>query len=195
MTSFESYNLYSALKRHFTCESYDYFKYNGKVKTSLKTFQNRNDKFFFEKLSKHKDVLGLVVSNMLVDPNIWVGDLVNEERCSSTYFNWLRRKESLSYVFKSELNNLDENLMNELVVENDSHPKLFKKYLAGEICAETIIILEDIINFFPMWDKKIKETFVWPSEKIKLTKYKPFVNIKPDYKQVIVDHVKLSSNK
>ena len=53
MSPFEAYKLYTAIKNHFTTESYDYFKYNGKVRASEHTFETRKDKYMFYKLSKH----------------------------------------------------------------------------------------------------------------------------------------------
>ena len=44
MTAFETYGAYLALKRHFTTDQYDYFRYNGIVKYSAKSFENRRDK-------------------------------------------------------------------------------------------------------------------------------------------------------
>ena len=34
MTAFESYKMYVAVKLHFTTDSYDYFKFNGKTRVS-----------------------------------------------------------------------------------------------------------------------------------------------------------------
>ena len=44
MTGYEAFSLYESLKLHFAKESYDFFKYNGKVSTSVEAFENRKDK-------------------------------------------------------------------------------------------------------------------------------------------------------
>ena len=49
MTGYETFSLYQALKLHFTQESYDFFKYNGKTNVSVTTFENRKDKYHFYK--------------------------------------------------------------------------------------------------------------------------------------------------
>ena len=41
MTAFESYKMYVALKLHFTTDSYDYFKFNGKTRVSETNFEKR----------------------------------------------------------------------------------------------------------------------------------------------------------
>ena len=42
---FDSYQLYLGVKLHFNSESYDFIKYNGKVKADLPSFLKRNDRF------------------------------------------------------------------------------------------------------------------------------------------------------
>ena len=51
-TGFAAFALYNALKLHFTSESYDYFKYNGKTNVSPQSFMTRKDKYQFYKLSR-----------------------------------------------------------------------------------------------------------------------------------------------
>ena len=41
MTAFESYKMYVALKLHFTTDSYDYFKFNGKTRVSETNFEEK----------------------------------------------------------------------------------------------------------------------------------------------------------
>ena len=41
MTAFESYKMYVALKLHFTTDSYDYFKFNGKTRVSETNFEKK----------------------------------------------------------------------------------------------------------------------------------------------------------
>ena len=54
MTGFEVYKMYLSLKQHFTKPDYDYYKYNGKVRANEKSFEQRQDRYFFKKLAtKH----------------------------------------------------------------------------------------------------------------------------------------------
>ena len=52
MTGYEAYCLYNSLKLHFNSDSYDYFRYNGKISSSIEAFENRKDKYHFYKLSR-----------------------------------------------------------------------------------------------------------------------------------------------
>ena len=64
MTPFEVYTKYIALKNHFSQERYDYFTYGGKVRAKESSFEIRKDKYFFYKLSKHKDIENFLLANI-----------------------------------------------------------------------------------------------------------------------------------
>src|SRR6056300_1108433 len=102
--AFNIYVYYLALKRHFT-SNYDFFKYNGKVKANAMSFENRKDKFFFYKLSKKKEAKDIILANMLANPNAWAGELL-DDKAESIYKEWIKRKQSLTYQFKSDIINL-----------------------------------------------------------------------------------------
>ena len=51
-SGFAAFAMFHALKLHFTSDSYDYFKYNGKTNVTKTTFSTRKDKYTFYKLSR-----------------------------------------------------------------------------------------------------------------------------------------------
>ncbi len=192
MTDYEAYKTYCALKRHFQSTTYDYFKYNGKVKASYATFEKRHDRFFFAKLAKHKDIVGFLVANFVIEDK-WVGDLVNEQLAEKAYKDWLKRKEALSYVFKGDHDNVD-GLIESMKVIDNQHPILFKKYLSKEICAETLIIINHIQRYFGYWSKNMKNDPIWNEQKNKLLKLTPFVEYNDKYKQILIERFRHATN-
>ena len=48
---FDVYKTYLVVKLHFASDTYDYYKYDGKVNAKLDTFTKRKDRYFFHKLS------------------------------------------------------------------------------------------------------------------------------------------------
>lgn len=173
MTPYEAYKLYLALKNHFTTK-YDYFRYNGKVKVDGNSFDTRKDKYLFQKLAKHKDPQNLIVSNMVDRDCSWVGDLFTPE-AQDCYTDWLKRQQSLSYIFKNDLDRLLPDFDSNFIVKSGQHPPLLKLYLQRKIGIETLIILQDIIGFFKHWNKCIDDTIIWPGIYTKTQKYKPFI--------------------
>jgi hypothetical protein len=171
--AFDLYMYYLALKRHFTSD-YDFFKYQGKVKANVQSFENRKDKFFFYKLSKRKEAKDILLANLLEAPNMWIGDIF-DDRAETRYTEWLKRQQSLTYMFKKEINLLTDDMESDIVVENGQHPKLLRLYTTGNISIETLIILNDVIKFFGYWNKNISDTIIWPDINKKCKKYRPFL--------------------
>lgn len=188
MNDFEAYRLYVSIKNHFSSETYDYFKYNGKNKGKIDSFNKRKDKIFFQKLAKHESLKDFLVSNFVEDNKLWVKDLAYSEKAELTYKNWLKKKQSLTYFFKKDLDKLDHNFDKNFQIENNNHPILLKLFLRKEITLETICILSILVNFVPYWNKKLEYDPTWKDVKLKMLKYIPFMEYdKEKYKKICVD--------
>lgn len=189
MNGYEAYKLYVALKNHFNSDTYDFFRYGGKTRANVKSFEVRPDKYFFSKLGKHRDVERYILANIVEDnPNVWVGDLANEQRAEDNYKKWLSRQESLTYQFSNDLDKLQPLYNDNLAVEGSSHPFLLKLFIQNKITIETLIVLNDMCGFFKHWNKHIEEDVIWPMIYKKCKKYKPFlVYNKEKLKQIVVD--------
>jgi hypothetical protein len=172
MNTFEAFELFVSLKQHFTQEKYDFFKYNGKVKGTVQRFEKLSDaqRYPFKKLANHRNPLGIVVSNLIVEPTLWIGNL-KEER----YLNWQKKIDSISYFFKNDVKKID--FSKDLQVENGCHPNLLVHYFGNNIELETLIILNKISRFFDYWDKNIEDNCMWPISRKLIIKYEPFLNI------------------
>jgi len=175
-TPYEAFVTYLALKSHFTSKDYDYFKYNGKVRTSLESFENRRDKFFFAKLARKKEVREYIVANFIVpNPSTWIGDLVNESKSEDNYMDWKKRTQSLAYYFEEDLKKLLTSLDENVRVKDSQHPYLLKMLLRKKISIETLVILDDLLGFFPMWSRKLGDDVMWEDICNLCTKYRPFL--------------------
>ena len=190
VTPFETYQTYLSMKSHFTNRKYDFFKYGGKSRATMASFNKRKDKYWFEKTSrKYSDqqILDFLLSNFVSannPENLWIGEIINSgER---TYAEWMKRQQSLTYLFKEQLNELLlENNLDEVFNCSKGHPLLLKRYLGGEISLETLTILEKVFSFVKNFDKKLDDP-VWESVSLKLKKYIPFININVfQYKKIL----------
>jgi hypothetical protein len=174
--AFRVYVDYLALKRHFTTDSYDYKKYNGKVKASFESFQTRNDAFFFYKLSKNKDWHNIILANILKNPNGWIREML-EESGETIFAEWEGRIDSLTYTFKDDLSRLKENYAENFIPNNGQHPHIMTLYLQKKISIETFTILANISNIYDRWSKEIVDKVV-ARDIIRLSKkYYPFLEI------------------
>ena len=140
------------------------------------------------KLAKHKDPRNFLVANFL-EGTTWIGDLAYNEQAQTTYTNWLKRTQSLTYVFQNEITKLDDDLNANFLVTDGQHPVALKLYLKKEISIETLVILIDIVRCYSHWQKNLAEDIVWKEVSHKLSKYKPFLQYdKQKCKKILLDH-------
>ena len=181
VTPFETYQSYLSMKSHFTNRKYDFFRYGGKSRATMASFNKRKDKYWFEKTSrKYSDgeIVDFLLANFVTTDNpnnLWIGEIINSgER---TYAHWMRRKQSISYLFKSESEKLlEENNLEQLFECGRGHPIILKKFLGGDISLETFVIYDIIFSFSEKFDEKLLDP-VWETVSLKIRKYKPFLNI------------------
>jgi len=187
---YEVYIKYLALKSHFSDLNYDYFKYNGKVKAWRSTFDTRKDKYFFYKLSKKKDPIEYLVANFIGSNDFYIGNIRADES-DQIYMDYKKRKESLSYIFKSDLSKMKENFNDNIVVPNNEHPYLLRLYMRGDISLETLTLINKCVNIFDYWDKELKDDIMWPDIKLKAVKYDPFMSVDINkYREIILSNFK-----
>jgi len=175
-TGFAAFAMFHALKLHFT-GSYDYVKYNGKTNVSKQSFSIRKDKFTFYRLSRKyslDELRNYYISNFIVQHVNWVGDITGPDN-EENYKKWQKRIQSLTYQFESDIIYVLDNHNDIFKVESGNYPKLLVETMHGKVAIETLVILNDLLNFFPMWEKKISDDIVWPELKTKCEKYKPFL--------------------
>ena len=175
---FDAYCLYLAINNHFNTESYDFFKYNGKVPVKLPAFLKRNDKYHFAKLAReHRDELKDFLVANLSKQKYYVKNLLDNE-CIDNYKEFKKRKQKLTYTITEDMRYLYDSydtLDDVLEVQNGQHSVILKEFLGKNIQAETFIAFDNMFKIFEDYDEMIQEQFIWPKIKIRLNKLKPFI--------------------
>lgn len=181
MSPFETYQTYLSLKSHFSNPKYDYFKYGGKSRATLQSFNKRRDKYWFEKTSRKmsdKEIVDFFLANFIATDNpqkMWIGAIIKEGE--ENYKDWMRRQQSLSYLFKQESEELfSSHSMKDLFDCSKTHPILLKKFLSGQISLETMVIYNRIFDYTTNFDKKLMDP-IWETMSLKIKKYSPFLNV------------------
>ena len=175
MTPLECYKLYNSLKLHFTQPNYDFFKYQGKTQASFDSFNRRRDRFHFAKLARSKYPQETIIANFVSDsPPKWIGDLISEQ-AQSVCLEYMKRQQSLEYIVENDIKNIPLPFVDSFKVKGGQHPIVLKMYLQKQISIETLVVLDNAIKFFDVWDNKIQDPIIWPNVKLKCQKYKPFL--------------------
>ena len=195
MNGFEAYQTYLAVTNHFRQKSYDYFRYNGKMKVSESSYLSRKDRWTFEKIAKRFDreeFVKYLVSNILTDSdNTWIGNMVGGKG-EITYKKYVKNLESLSYSFKEDIQTIFDFQSNfdDIFVSETGHPLLFRLYLRNKVHINTLVILNDLVNYSKVWKKQ--DDMMMNDFIILLDKYSKFLysykNIdKAKYRKIIMD--------
>jgi hypothetical protein len=181
MTGFECYKTYLALKNHFTSDSYDYFKYQGKTSAKEDTFKTRRDRYFFESMSRKRtdqEIIEYFLSNFVysTDPKkLWIREIIRNGE--GNFVSWKKRRESMTYSFTNDLDIILEDDLDKAIKSSGSqHSPMLRKYLAGRVSLETLIILDKILNFKQDYDNILTDP-VWTTVSKKMSKYEPFVSV------------------
>ena len=186
MEPIDVYLMYCAMKAHFSKGEYDFVKYDGKSKVSRDSFWKRSDRSFFAKLShKYKnknDIRDYFVANFTTNNERWVGNFTDEN-----YTQW----KNMNIVEKFEkditplLQNFDEGKFIFAVPES-SHPKLLKEYLGKRVSIETMIILDDLMEYSPKWNVHLKDDFMWKEINLLMNNYKKFLTFDAEQCRIIL---------
>ena len=178
MRAVDVYLMYCALKAHFKGD-YDYHKFSGQTKIKRESFFKRKDRIFFVKVGrKYEDgeILDYFVANFIQNRNGYILNF-NEKN----YEDWLQRKKMFYQIFSQELEPHIKNFNPLFESKSGQHPTLLKEYLGKRISLETMIILDELVEFSETWDKDLSwDDFVWPDVKKLMNNYKGFLTINPN---------------
>jgi len=174
------YLIYCAMKAHFGKGDYDYIKYGGKTKISRKSFWKRKDRHFFVKISKKysnsKTVQNWFLANFIQDKKGYIANFNDKN-----YELWKNKYENFLDEFVMEMRPLVYDFEPLFEQKNYEHPKLLKEYLGKRVSIETMIILDELLEYGNKWDKNLSKDIVWPDIKKLMNNYKRFLTI--DVKQ------------
>lgn len=180
MQAVDTYMLFLALKNHFTIESYDFFKYHGKVSASRDSFLGRKDQYQFQKLSRvcdSEEMVDYIVANLSNNPKVWVGELLTED-AQARFKEYVRMKQSFTYSFTKELDKLlgmVHNPKDIFKVPLGNYPVIIDAMLTGDVSIQTVAVLNDFIPFLLKFDEKIEDAYLYPKLASRIRKLRPFI--------------------
>ena len=185
MKVYDVANLYQSLKLHFTKPKHDHIA--KPLRLNRVAVGKRKDLPFLQKLARHNDPHGLILANILHNPNTWPLDLIQPD-AERVYLEHQRRLQSLTYTFTSELGKLRTPFDDNIKVSDGTLPPLFQEYIRGSISLETLTILCDLCQCYRYWDKRLKNDPLWEAHSLRIIKYRPFLPYdKEKFRGLLVD--------
>ena len=176
MESIDVYIMYCAMKAHFSRKDYDFNKYGGKTKVSRDSFFKRKDRHFFVKLSrKYKtdiEIKNYYISNFIKDKRGYIANFSDDN-----YKSWLLKRSGFFEQFVIELSPYIKEFQPLFEVEGNNHPKLLKEFLGSRVSLETMIVLDELVEYGKNWDKLLEGDIIWIDLKKLMENYKGFLTI------------------
>ena len=175
MEPIDVYLMYCAMKAHFSKNDYDFFTYKGKSRVPRNSFYKRKDRGFFVKLSRkysEEDLKNYLVANFVIDRRGYIANFSDKN-----YEQWKEKRSNFYNIFTKEIRPLVKNFNPLFEVKNSEHPILLKEYLGKRVSLETLIILDDLVNFSKTWNNHMAEDYIWFDLKKLMNNYKRFLTI------------------
>jgi len=193
MEPIDIYLMYCAMKAHFGKSDYDFVTYRGKTRIKRDTFYKRKDRSFFVRLSRkyktEEQIKNYFVANFIRDKKGYIANF-NDENFNS----WKLKRQGFFDLFEVEMKPLVEAFEDLFRVTNGQHPKLMREFLGGRVSLETVIILDELVNFGPDWNKSLEDDIVWIDLRNLMNNYKRFLTINQEqYKIRLLKLIKESS--
>lgn len=186
MTSWEAFQIYTALKLHFSSGDYDAVKYNFHVNAKAKNFAERKDRFYFERLGKkypdRENLIDFLVANFVARNSLksaWIDTFLTID-AEINYLQWRKKIEAISHFMTDQIE-IFENHRKKLGLSfdemfksvNGEWPPIVKLYNEGALELETVAIFDKFFDF--MKDAKVTETIFWPEFHSNVYKYSAFL--------------------
>ncbi len=202
--TFKAWKTYQAMYLHFT-GSYDYFKYYGNaswgtiasMEKSFAKFENQTgfswQRGFFTSLGKkyviELDLIYYYLSQITrgkMYPTEFLDDYYDEYRIKMESFTLhLQRNMKVIVEYMKEY----DMKFNELFVcRGINHPPILKLLLGGDISLETFTVLDIILGFTKIVDKKLIDP-IWRDQKTLCYNYKPFLEVNVNEKRRLIRKV------
>ena len=176
MEPIDVYLMYCAMKAHFGKSDYDFVTYKGKTRIKRDTFYRRKDRSFFVRVSRkyktEQEIQNYFVSNFIKDKKGYIANFNDEN-----YESWKLKRQGFFDLFDVEMKPLVEAFEDLFTVTNGQHPKLMREFLGGRVSLETIIILDELVNFGPDWNKQLEDDIIWIDLRNLMNNYKRFLTI------------------
>ena len=173
MSSFDCYRDYVALKAHFTSWSYDFFHFEGRTHATVKSFENRKDRYWFEKLSNLHSPFERILSHCTITDQIFIRDIVTDP--DDIFLHWKARQDTLTRTFIKEIAKLSKVFNSNFLYTPGSHPYLVREYLGGRISLETITIISDLTDCVSYWGSHADDDPLFQMTIRRIMKYSPFL--------------------
>lgn len=184
MDDYTLFKTYIAMKSHFTTDTYDYVKYEGKTSISESAYQKRKDIATFKIVANwmtQKHCESILLSHFIELSNFNISFLCeNPAKAQRIYTSWKERTENLLDTYNRDLRVISKESSGswrECIFQNDDdYPLLFKLVMSGRISPETYSLLDDLFHHTSKSYKGMDTDLMFQGLNLKYRKYRSFLS-------------------
>ena len=134
MNGHDAFQIYNAVRLHFTTDKFDYFTYNGKTRITAESFNARKDKYTFHKVArviKEDDMpYFFAVNFMKGDGKSWISSMLQED-ASKNFKEWQHWQENRLINLEKDLKKLKGKFEKLIICKNGQFPEKRSMRLFG----------------------------------------------------------------
>jgi len=165
---------YVAIKLHFNSDSYDFFKYSGRVN---KSSANSRDAAKFSRMDrkyKGQALTDYILANVLDGKN-WIGDFSEK-----SYTEWRKRVESLRYHLTEQVRAIADASSGDIgdmwrPSEHRGYPPVLIMHMGRRLSLETMAATDMVLKYTKLWKKEFSRDVIVPPCTLRIRKYVPFM--------------------
>lgn len=185
MDDYSLFKTYIAMRSHFTSETYDYVKYDGKTSISESAYQKRKDIASFKIVSTwmpQKHCESLLLAHFIELNNFTINFLCeNPAKAQKIYNRWKQRTENLLDTYNKDIQTISlfskSGSWKDVIYQTeDDYPQLFKLVMSGKITPETYSLLDDLFHHTSKAYKGMDTDLMFQGLNLKYRKYRSFLS-------------------
>lgn len=181
-----------AVRLHFTSDSYNYFKYNGKTRSGELKLQDMWLRSIASNLETEDNVRDFFVANIMTDFKrtnsvpTYMGEF-NSKKGYDAWKSWKANQNAFRVIVEDELTATKKTIKELIQLDNKVHPVLYSEYINGRVSIETICNVVAVIpKLLTYWDENTVDPVLLPEFCRVCKKYYLFTNIdKQNTKRII----------
>lgn len=170
---------YHAVKLHFSTTSYNFTKYNGRVKKG--NFQDIVPYAIIAKGKYKKDFPDFFIPGLFKNPKMRIDYFITEDY-NRFWAYWKSYQTSPKYFLDRELSELKPYMDKKgisfdklFAVESNNLPIIYNLIVKDQVSPQTILYLDQVLNFSALFENKVTEKILYPKIKNRLKKIQTFV--------------------
>lgn len=182
-TGYLAFKIYCAMKAHYNGQ-FDASTFTGKLRIPIDTYNKRQDKVFFERIASKLDaatIYEMIAYNFVSNPDALSYEIAGSG-CYHFYRQYLGHVSSISTAYEDDLKTIFNILSGSGktftdLLGGDGHPVILQMAIRGDICIETIILIDSFLPIIEKMNRDFENDIIWIEWHKRIIQYSKLLDI------------------